>query len=193
MGFFDFFKTKSAEQKKIDQCKKIRTETIIHERRSVMHEMILMSSHDDSCQDVNPKGIGEFGFDVSNPIPVYGIDNVSAYMDKIRYKYTSEKSGMSTFNPVFFIRTSESDDSPIGSVKPEGVISASGTKSSNIQGMIDPYNLYSIGNKKLAKIYINSYSLKTSNKVPNGFFHRDNVPVMQDARILIELSNRKML
>ena len=193
MGFFDFLKTKSAEQKKIEQCEKIRFETTIQERKSIMHDMILMSPHDDSCQDVDPLGIGEFGFDKRNPIPVYGIDNIPAYMDKIRYKFTSEKSGLSTFNPVSFIRTSESDDSPIGSIKPEGLINASGITSSNIQGTIDAYNLYSIGNKKLAKIYINSYSLKTSNKMPNGFFHRDDVPVMQDARIVIELSSRNML
>ena len=193
MGFFDFLRTKSAEQKKIEQCQKIRFETIIQERKSVMHDMILMSPHDNSCLDVDPQGIGEFGFDKGNPIPVYGIDNVSAYMDKIRYQYTSEKSGLITFNPVVFVRTSESDDSPIGSIKPEAGFNASATKASNIQGMIDVYNLYSIGNKKLAKIYINSYSLKTSNKVPKSFFHRDDVPVMQDARIIIELVNRKML
>jgi hypothetical protein len=193
MGFFDFLKTKSAEQKKIEQCEKIRFETTIQERKSIMHDMILMSPHDDSCQDVDPLGIGEFGFDKRNPIPVYGIDNVSAYMDKIRYQYTSENSGLITFNPVVFVRTSESDDSSIGSIKPEVGINASSTKAPNIQGMIDVYNLYSIGNKKLAKIFINSYSLKTSNKVPKGFFHRDDVPVMQDARVVIELLNRKRL
>jgi hypothetical protein len=187
MGLFDFFKSKSPDQKRKEQFEKLRATIIVHEKKSLMHEMIVLSPHDSSCLDAHPKGIGKFGFDKTNPIPVYGIDNVEAYMDKIRYKYTSEKSGNTTYNPVIYLRTTETDNSPIGSKKPEGEIAASGTEANNIEGTIDVYNLYSIGNQKLAKIYINSYSLKTSNKIPEGFFHRDEIPVLQDARLLIEL------
>jgi hypothetical protein len=185
MGFFDIFK--SADVRKAERFEKIRKKIIIKEQKSVMHEMILLSPHDNSLKDINPNGEGQFGLEKTNPIPVYGVDNVPAYMDKIRYKYISEKSGNVVYNPVEYIRTTDSDDSKNGSTKPTGTLIASGTSSENIKGVIDVYNLYSIGNQKLGKIYINSYSLKTSNKVPEGFFHRDEIPAMQDACVLMEL------
>jgi hypothetical protein len=187
MGLLDFFKSKSPEQKKREQFEQIRAKTIIKEQKSLMHDMIVLSPHDNSSMDVNPNGLGNFGYDKTNPIPVYGLDNVEAYMDKIRYKYTSEKSGNSTYNPVIFMRTTEDDESPKGSKKPEIEFIAGGTEAPNIQGTIDVYNLYSISNQKLTKIYINSYSLKTSNKVPEGLFHRDEVPAIQDAKVLMAL------
>lgn len=108
-------------------------------------------------------------------------------MDKIRYKYVSEKTGNVVYNPVEYIRTTESDDCKNGSPKPTGNLIAAGAYSDNIKGVIDVYNLYSIGNQKLGKIYINSYSLKTSNIIPEGFFHRDEIPAMQDGRVLMEM------
>lgn len=185
MGFFDLFK--SAEVRKAERFEKIRKKISISDQKSVMHEMILMSPHDSSQKDINPSGLGKFGLEKTNPIPVYGVDNVPAYMDKIRYKYISEKSGNIVYNPVEYIRTTDSDDSKIGSPKPTGTLIAAGASSDNIEGVIDVYNLYSVGNQKLGKIYINSYSLKTSNKIPEGFFHRDQIPAMQDGRVLMEL------
>ena len=85
-----------------------------------MHDMILMSPHDDSKQDVNPNGIGKFGLEKTNPIPIYGIDNIPTYMDKLRYKYVSKSGSKSIiYNHIDFIRTSESDNSENGSKKPE--------------------------------------------------------------------------
>ena len=191
MGFFDFFKSKSQAQLRDEQFAKIREKTIIHEHKSLMHDMIILSPHDSSCKDVHPNGFGNFGLVKTNPIPIYGIDNVAAYMDKLRYKYTSEKSGNSTYNPITYVRSSEGDETAIGSKKPVGELPASGTEAENIEGTIDIYNIYTIGNQKLAKIYVNSYSLKTSNKVPDGFYHRDEIPLVQDARILMELVNKK--
>jgi hypothetical protein len=185
MGFFDLFK--SAEVRKAERFEKIRKKIAISEQKSMMHEMILMSPHDSSLMDINPNGIGKFGLEKTNPIPVYGVDNIPAYLDKIRYKYVSEKSGNIVYNPVEYIRTTESDDSKNGSPKPTGSLIAAGASSENIKGVIDVYNLYSVGNQKLGKIYINSYSLKTSNKIPEGFFHRDEIPAMQDGRVLMEL------
>ena len=92
---------------------------------------------------------------------------------------------------INFIRTSESDNSKLGSKKPSEEVAASSTSSPNIEGHIDVYNLYSYSSEvKLAKIYVNCYSLKTSNKVPDGFFHRDNVPAIQDGKALMEAMNR---
>jgi hypothetical protein len=187
MGFFDFLKPKSPEQKRIEQFEKIKSQIVVLETKSLMHDMILSSPHDDSGKDEHPDGIGSFGLERGNPIPVYGIDNVPAYMDKLRYKYVSKNSGAITFNPISFMRTHEGDDTPVGSPKPESSAFEAGTSAPNIEGTIDVYNIYSIGNTKLAKIFINSYSLKTSNKVPEGFFHRDSIPVLQDTRVLMAL------
>lgn len=190
MGFFDFLKPKSSEQKRIDQFEKMKSKIIVRETKSLMHDMILISPHDDSGKDEHPNGIGSFGLDKENPIPVYGIDNVPAYMDKLRYKYVSEKSGVTTYNPISFMRTHEGDVTPIGSPKPESSGVEAGTNAANIEGTIDVYNIYSVGNTKLAKIFVNSYSLKTSDKVPDGFFHRDLIPVLQDTRILIAIMSK---
>jgi len=187
MGIFNFFKRKSQGEKNIAFLRKLRKKTIIHESKSKMHDMIVMVGHDSSYLDENPSGEGEFGMVKSNPIPIYGIDNISTYMDKLRYKYTSKSgSGTVTFNPVDFQRTSDSDNFEIGAKKPSTAPIASATSSPNINGNIDVYNLYSIGGEKLAKIYVNCYSLKTSNKVPDGFIHRDEVPAEQDAKVLME-------
>jgi len=192
MGLFDFFKSKTPEEKKLEKFLKIRENSKIKEKKSLMQPIIAMAPHDDSLKDENPKGTGEFGLEKTNPVPVYGIDNVPAYMDKLRYEYTSKSgSGTKTYNPVIYVRTSDSDTSAIGSNKPETDPVASATTSPNISGNIDVYNLYSMGGKKLAKIYVNSYSLRVSDKVPKGFFHRDDTPPMQDAKVLTEfLKNR---
>jgi hypothetical protein len=187
MGLFDFLKSKSPEEKKAEKFNKIRQLSIIHEKRSIMQEMIISSEHDDSFLNENPNGIGEFGLDKTNPIPVNGIDNIPAYIDKLRYEYTSiSGSGTKTYNPVTFQRTIDSDETPIGSSMPLNEPIAGSLSVPNIKGHIDVYNLYSIGGKKLAKIYINCYSLKTSNKVPNGFVHRDSTPAIQDGKVLME-------
>ncbi len=192
MGLFDWlFKTKNPAQKNAEYLEKIRKKTIILEKKSLMHDMIIMSPHDSSKQDINPSGSGQFGLEPSNPIPIYGIDNIPAYMDKLRYKYTSKSgSGTTTYNHITFMRTTDSDNSKIGSKKPESEGVAASTSSSNIKGHIDVYNLYSIGNEKLAKIYVNTYSLKTSNKVPEGFFHRDTIPAIKDSKAMMEAMNR---
>ena len=188
MGIFDIFKRKSTAERNIDYLRKLRKKTIIHEKKSVMHDMILMAAHDNSMQDVNPLGTGKFGLEKSNPIPIYGIDNIPAFMDKLRYKYTSKSVSASVSYPfISFIRTSESDTSKLGSKKLLEELHASSTVSPNIEGHIDVYNIYSYSSETLlAKIYVNCYSLKTSNEVPDGFFHRDNVPVIQDGKLLME-------
>ena len=154
MGLFNLFKRKTKAEKNAERAKKIRNRIIIHEKHSVMHQMIISLPHDASFKDENPEGEGPFGLIKSNPIPVHGIDNIPAY---------------------------------IGSNKPNDSVVASSTSSPNIKGPIDVYNLYSINGKMLAKIFVNSYSLKTSNKVPEGFFHRDEIPAVRDTKVLIEL------
>jgi len=189
MGIFDFFKSKTPEERASEQRLKIRNKIKINEKTSVMQSMILSSPHDDSMQDENPNGIGEFGLEKTNPIPVNGIDNIDAYMDKIRYEYTSKKTGTNTFNKISHVRTSDSDETQIGSEMPKSALEEDSTNSDNIKGTIDVYNLYSIGGEKLAKIYINGYSLKTSNKMPKGFIHRDETDPVKDSAVLSYIMN----
>ena len=186
MGLFDIFKKKTHAEKISIKFRKLRDKSIINESKSMMHAMILSSPHDNSFLDENPSGEGSFGLVKSNPIPVYGIDNIPAYIDKLRYKYTS-KSGTDTFNHLDYQRTIDQDTSEIGSQKPTSDPVASSVSSPNINGHIDVYNLFSIGGEKKAKIYINSYSLKTSNKIPEGFIHRDETPPERDSKALMEL------
>lgn len=148
----------------------------IHKRnikeKSNYHEFIVKSKHDDSGLDENPKGEGKFGLEATNPIPIYGLDNLSNYMDKLHVK-TVREDNKTVYESIDFMRTSASDQTPIGSERPAGVLVASSTQSPNIDGIIDVYNVYSTAGKKLAKLYVNTYSLKTSNKVPAGFVHED--------------------
>ncbi len=192
MGLFDWlFKPKTTAQKNAEHLERLRKKTIIHEKKSAMHALIVMAPHDSSRQDSHPLGVGKFGLESSNPIPIYGIDNIPAYMDKLRYKYTSKSgSGTSTYNHITFMRTFDSDNSKIGSKKPDSEGGGSATSSKNIEGNIDVYNLYSLNNEKLAKIYVNCYSLKTSDKVPEGFFHRDKVPAIKDSKAMMEAMKR---
>ena len=185
MGIFDFLKSKTPEEKASEQKLKIRNKIKINETKSLMESLILSAPHDDSMQDENPNGIGEFGLKKTNPIPVNGTDNIDAYMDKIRYEYTSKKTGTNTFNQISHVRTSDSDNTKIGSEMPKGDLVQSSTNCDNIKGTIDVYNLYSVGGKKLAKIYVNSYSLKTSNKIPKGFIHRDKTDPAKDSAVLM--------
>ena len=191
MGLFDFLKPKSEEQRMKEQFDKVREQIIIRETKSLMHEFIKLSDHDESGLDINPYGFGEFGLDKTNPIPINGLDNLEAYFDKLRNQYVSQKQGNTTYNPVYFLRTKENDGYQIGDTKPEHELPASGVNVDNIKGTVDVYNIYSISNRLLAKVYINSYSLKTSNKVPNGFYHRDEIPSTQDSKVLLKIMSDK--
>ena len=192
MGLFDLFKRKTVAEKNIEYLQRLRKKTIVQEKKSMMHEMIVGSFHDSSLLDEHPNGEGDFGLVKSNPIPIYGIDNIPTYMDKLRYKYTSKSgSGTSTYNPVDFVRTTDNDKYRVGSKKPDNTPVASSTSSTNIEGHIDVYNLYSMGGEMLAKIYVNCYSLRTSNKVPSDLYHRDDIPVEKDSKLLLEVMKNK--
>lgn len=183
MGIFDFLKPKTPEEKRDALFNRLRQEHMVKEKTSQMQSMITSMPHNDSHNDEDPDGIGEFGLVKTNPVPVNGIDNVMAYIDKLRYEYTSQTGSIAYF-PVNCIRTMDGDKSKIGSKKPESDLPVGATAASNIKGHIDVYNLYSQGDEKLAKIYINSYSLITSNKIIKGFVHRDSISPIKDAKLL---------
>ena len=176
---------KSNEEKKLAFFNNLRTETAIKLKKSFMNSTIISNGYNDVVNDEFVGSKGKFGYDKTNPIPINGLDNLEAYFDKIRYKYASiDDINSFSFPSVSFQRTDENDVSKIGSSKNEKV-SVKSLSIPNIKGHIDVYNIFSFDNKKLAMLYINSYSLKTSNKIPEKFFHRDNVPVYKDGKLIL--------
>jgi hypothetical protein len=186
MGLFNFFK--SPEQRRIDLFKQLKRKHDKMECKSQMQEIFIMSPHDDSGCDYNPKGFGRFGLDKTNPVPINGIDNIEAYMDKLRYEHFLSQSGQVVYIKPIFQRTSVDDKLKLGELKSNNEIKLSSLEVENILGLIDIYNIYSIENILIAKLYINVYSLKTSNNIPEGFYHRDKIPILQDARLIVEES-----
>ena len=153
-----------------------------------MHRII--SENPNACdEDFIPEGFGEFGLDKTNPIPIYGVDNIHNYMSKLNYEAIS-KDGSSILLPVQYQRTIENDDSEVGSEMPvvEGLVGS--TFSNNIGNNIDVYNIYTFdGSKKLAKIFLHCYHWRTSLKAPKGFLivnnnqYRDNLQRNKEANI----------
>lgn len=163
------------------------------EPRSVMHDMIGISNPDACKADEIPKGIGKFGLVKTNPIPVYGIDNVPNYMEQLRYKYTSQK-GIVLYYPIQYKRTIDSDNSEEGTSISDSSDTEASTSADNIGDYIDVYNIYSFdGERKLAKFYLHSYHWKTSVKVPEGFVNVSTVPSKQDGNKILELIKKSDL
>ena len=88
-----------------------------------------------------PGGYGEFGREVTNPVPVQGIMASSIYLGRLR-SYNSEKINWKR----------------IGSFV-----------SSNIQNPIDGYKIFDSASNEIATIYISPYHQYISSKAPKGF------------------------
>ncbi len=85
--------------------------------------------------------VGEFGLELSNPVPVYGVASSRVYLGRLR-----TLDGM----PIKWER--------VGSTEHE-----------NINKPIDIYNIFDSKGYKIANIYISPYHLRTSLKAPKGF------------------------
>ena len=90
-------------------------------------------------EDVIPEGIGEFGFDMTNPIPCATVPDSYYYLDNLT------KDGI----PVTYNR--------LGSFRVD-----------NIKKPIDGYDLF-VNEEKVGTIYISAYHLKNSFLAPEGF------------------------
>jgi len=93
-----------------------------------------------TSEDTMPEGYGEFGLEITNPIPVNSIIGNKLYLDRLwttdNVKVTYER---------------------IGSMR-----------APNISSIIDGYEIYAKG-KKIATLYICPYNKKNSEKAPKGF------------------------
>jgi hypothetical protein len=139
------------------------------EAKSIMHDLISENPLATKL-DIIPEGTGEFGIEKSNPIPIYGIDNIENYFSKLRYIDESGK-----WLPVTYQRTNENDQSKLGTIKPNVEGLSYSTSAENIGENIDVYNIYTFDGKlKLAMLFIHCYHWKTSNSAPRGFKIIDN-------------------
>jgi hypothetical protein len=90
--------------------------------------------------DEMPEGYGEFGLEITNPIPVASIPDSYAYLNRL----VTNSGARITYN-----RT--------------GSMSAP-----NIESLIDEYRIFRDGSQ-IATLYICPYNKKTSTKAPKGF------------------------
>jgi len=132
MGIFDLFKKKSEEP---DWVKKIPIE---------YSNLILnqIKSNSQACNlDEIPQGLGKFGLESTNPIPIYGIPSNEEYLHKLVLK---------NGNKIRWRR--------------EGSITIS-----NISMPIDKYEIFDLEGNTVCFLFLSPYHLKTSQKVPEGF------------------------
>jgi len=97
------------------------------------------ASHGCNSDEI-PEGYGEYGLEVTNPIPVQGIPEANLYLQKLRWQG----------QPVTWDR--------LGSF---------GAK--NIKMPVDCYQLSDQNSRTVGTIYISPYHRKMSNKAPVGF------------------------
>ena len=91
-------------------------------------------------KDVMPEGYGEFGLEITNPIPTSSIPDSYFYLNSLR----TQNGSKITFNRI------------------------GGMSAQNISHTIDAYTISANG-QKLATIYICPYNKKTSTKAPKDF------------------------
>jgi hypothetical protein len=109
-----------------------------------MADMLLaeIKSNPQACTSNEiPEGIGRFGLDKTNPIPIFGIPDNENYLSKIRTK-NGER-----------VRWRRIGSSEI----------------SNILKPIDAYELFDAAGNTIAVFYLSPYHLITSNKAPENF------------------------
>lgn len=101
-----------------------------------------------TTEDSMPEGYGEFGLDITNPVPIHGVQDNENYLRKLRL---ANGSGIKW--------------SRIGSCK-----------APNIEQIIDNYIIHDLSGNKICNLYLCPYNRKTSNKTPKGFIFEGQKP-----------------
>jgi len=140
MGIFDFFK--SEEEKEQDEATKIlrRIAERKKARTEAADELVSATGSDDLVSNGQiSTGIGRFGLDVTNPIPVKGFSGLDHYFEKLclQKRISWERRGS--------------------------------TSAENINGMIDIYVLSAQDGSDLGRLYVCMYCDETSMRKPEGF------------------------
>lgn len=105
-----------------------------------LYEVMQKLNEGGTDQDVMPDGYGEFGHEVTNPIPVNTVMGSIAYLGKLRTMDGTK---------VHYER--------VGS-----------TSAENIDQVIDEYEIHANG-RKVANLFICPYNKKNSDRAPKGF------------------------
>lgn len=138
MGFFDFFKPKKVEPPQEDW-------TTMFPKEIVDGLLDEIKSNPQACRtDEISQGIGEFGLEKTNPIPVYGIPSNESYLQSLR---------TSNGEVLRYRRT--------GSIEVD-----------NINKRVDEYEIFNFQGETIAFIYISPYHWTTSKKSPIGFYFK---------------------
>lgn len=126
MGLFDFFKSKKNEGDGAIDLLKIY---------SKMYENGL-------DVDELPNSIGEFGLEVTNPIPTHTAMGSTTYLSKLK----TADGGPIKFSRIGSFGASNYPDTPV-----------------------DGYRIETIDGQKLPNLYLCMYHKRNSNKAPKGF------------------------
>lgn len=110
------------------------------EKMKEMYEVLQELNEEGTDQDIMPEGIGEFGYDVTNPIPVNTVFGNTAYLGRLR-----------TLNGIKIRHERQGS-----------------TGANNIANPIDIYDIFE-DEKKIATLYISPYNKKNSAIAPRGF------------------------
>ena len=94
-----------------------------------------------TSEDMMPEGYGEFGLEITNPIPIHGIPENEIYLKKLRLNDGSKISWKR-----------------IGSCSPK-----------NIDSIVDNYLIFDSKGDEVCNLYLCPYNLRTSHKTPKGF------------------------
>ena len=109
-----------------------------------MRELILneIYSNPQKCSDDEiPQGVGKFGLEITNPIPIFGVLANEIYLNKLLF--------LNGFKPRW---------RRIGSAS-----------TFSITKPIDMYEIFDNQGETICTLYINPYHSKISNKIPKGF------------------------
>lgn len=132
MGLFDFFKKNNKQPDWVSKLPKEMVDLLLRE----------IKSNPQACSlDEIPQGFGEFGLEVTNPIPVYGVPSNEIYLSRLVLRDNS------------VIRWRR-----VGSMEVPNIIKP-----------IDKYEIFSQNGDTFGFIYISPYHWKISNKYPNEF------------------------
>ena len=104
---------------------------------TLMHDYAMNRGCD---ADEIPEGVGRFGLDVTNPVPVHGFPECDRYLNRLRYRG----------EPVTWFR--------VGAFRAE-----------NLAMPVDIYEIYDASSRPVGRIHISPYHRRTSGLAPEGF------------------------
>jgi len=122
---------------------KLATNFQSYEMADAMLKITLMHDYaiNRGCDaDTIPEGIGRFGLDATNPVPVHGFAECEAYLGRLRHRGA----------PVTWFR--------VGSFRAQ-----------NLAMPVDVYEIFDESSRPIGRVHISPYHRRTSGLAPEGF------------------------